>query len=53
MSNKLKGRSTIWDAKTRDKRTKKKGKVRDIRTEVDEGFRYFWSRRKVNQYHSA
>lgn len=47
------GRSTIWDAKTRSKRTKKKGKVRDIRTEVDAGFRYFWSRRRTGQYHNG
>lgn len=50
------GRSTIWDAKTRTKPAKRRttvGRRKSLKEEIDDGFRYFWSRRKVSQYHST
>lgn len=50
MSIANRGKSTIWDAKTKRKDVKKKAKVKDIRRLVDEGYRLFWSKRKVGPY---
>lgn len=44
--------STIWDAKTRKKSPRKK-QPRDICAVIDEGFKYFWSRRRLGQFHNG
>jgi len=45
--------STCWDSKLTDERPRKKIKVKSIHKEIEAGFRYFWSKRRVGPYHSA
>lgn len=48
--------STIWNAKLRAKRTKKRrtiGRRRSITEEIAEGHAYFWNRRKFNPYNNT
>lgn len=49
MSISNKGRSTIWDAKTRSKKVGRRtySKTKSIKQEVDEGWAYFWAKRKI------
>ena len=49
MSIKNKGRSTIWDAKTRSKKVGRRtySKAKSIKDEIEEGFKYFWAKRKT------
>lgn len=46
--------STCWDCKTTDKRPRAKTKpAKSIHKEIEAGFRFFWSRRRVGQYHNG
>ena len=49
MRSSHKGRSTIWDAKTRSKRVGRRtySKAKSLKDEVEEGYKYFWARRKI------
>lgn len=49
MSISNKGRSTIWDAKTRSKKVgrRKFSRPKSIKDEVEEGWKYFWAKRKI------
>jgi hypothetical protein len=53
MSISNRGRSTIWDAKTRTT-CKSKRKVQPSLTRlINQGYEYFWSRRRVGQFHNG
>jgi hypothetical protein len=43
------GRSTIWDAKTRSTKVGRRtySKNKSIKDEVEEGWKYFWAKRKI------
>ena len=52
MSFSNRGKSTIWDAKTRSQKKKRVylNSATDIRRMVDKAYREFWSKRKVGPY---
>lgn len=45
--------TTIWDAKTRANRKKKRKVEPSLTRLVNEGYDYFWSRRRVGQFHNG
>ena len=47
------GRSTIWDAKTRRNYPKIRRRTNSLKRDIDEGFAYFWSKRRVGEYHNG
>lgn len=49
MSISNRGRSTIWDAKTRSTKVGRRtySKHKSIKDEVEEGWKYFWAKRKI------
>lgn len=55
MSVSNRGKSTIWDAKTRSKKVGRRtySKTKSIKDEVEEGYKYFWARRKIGIIRAA
>jgi hypothetical protein len=48
--------STIWDAKTRKKKSPKRatvGRRKSIKHEIDDGFRHFWGKRRIGMYNGG